>query len=131
MISPLTLTAFAIIFFSCEGTVKDTSQISFIHEASVAEKFKIFDVKFHEDSAFQLSRIVFPLDGQHIDGFEKKVWVRNSWTLMKVPVGALMDTSEFKRNIEMTDSSVAEKIWIEDSGFRVERIFKQRDGKWY
>ena len=50
---------------------------------------------------------------------------------MKMPVGGPIDTLEFKRNIEKTDSSVSEEIWIEDSGFRIERTFKLKEGKWF
>lgn len=131
MKKPIILTAFTIFLLSCNDTGKATSQVSMKQAASVTETFDDFNSKFHADSSFQLSRINFPLDGQQVDGFEKKSWSQNSWPLMKVPVGAPFDTLKFKRNIEKTDSSVNEEIWIEESGFRVERTFKLKEGKWF
>ena len=128
---PILLTAICIFLLSCKSTGKDTSQSLKTHQVSMIESFENFNARFHADSAFQLTRIDFPLNGQQVDGFEEKGWTQGNWHVMKVPVGAPIDTLEYKRTIESTDSSVSEEIWVEDSGFRVERTFKLINGKWF
>jgi len=41
------------------------------------------------------------------------------------------DTTECRHSLVMSDSMVTEKFWIDQSGFKVERRFKLKDGKWY
>jgi len=131
MKNPILLTTIFIILLSCKITGKHTSQGLIPHQVSKTETFEDFNAKFHADSAFQLTRITFPLGGHQVDAFEEKGLKKESWQVMKVPVEAPIDTLEYNRIIERTDSSVTEEIWVEDSGFHVKRTFKQRSGKWF
>lgn len=95
------------------------------------ENFETFNRKFHSDSIFQMSRIKFPLKGQLIDGFENHNWNSKTWHLMTTEVGSKNLPKEFKRKITKTDSSVVESIWIENSGFKLEREFKPINNQWF
>ena len=89
----LTLTAILIIISSCgetganaNGTLVATQQ-----KADV-ETFEEFNTRIHTDSAFQISRLSFPLAGHQIDAFEERGWTLENWQMMKTPVGAPIDT---------------------------------------
>ncbi|RYZ59351.1 MAG: hypothetical protein EOO14_08520 [Chitinophagaceae bacterium] len=132
MKTPLILTAILSLLFSCGQTEEISKEEPAARQAKAdAETFEVFNEQFHADSTFQVSRIAFPLEGQQIDAFEERDWTPQNWQMMKMPVGAPLDTFEYKRNLEKTDSSVTEEIWVEESGFRVERTFKLKDNKWF
>lgn len=95
------------------------------------ESFDNFNAQFHSDSSFQLSRIAFPIGGQFVDGSKHYKWTAKNWKLMKQPVSAKVNTTEYKHSLTRTESLVVEKFWIENSGFMIERRFERKDGKWY
>jgi hypothetical protein len=95
------------------------------------ESFETFNIRFHSDSVFQISRINFPLEGKLVDGFEKQNWNSENWKLMKTPVTDKISLSGYKHSLRKTDEEVIEKFWIDNSGFKVERKFKRINGKWF
>lgn len=108
-----------LLFFSCK--TKSTEE----------EKFADFDKRFHSDSLFQISRIVFPLKGGIIDGFDRKSWLKKDWQMIKIPVIKTTVGSDYKLQTSFNDTLVTEKVWIESSGFSFERHFKNIEGKWF
>jgi hypothetical protein len=96
-----------------------------------AESFDSFNTKFHTDSSFQISRIPFPIDGQCVNDVENARWSKNNWEFLKTPVALDTDTTECRHSLVMSDSMVTEKFWIDQSGFKVERRFKLKSGKWF
>jgi hypothetical protein len=96
-----------------------------------AESFDSFNTKFHTDSGFQLSRIPFPIDGQCVNDVQNARWSKKNWEFLKTPVSLDPDTTECRHSLTMTDSMVTEKFWIDQSGFKVERRFKLKGGKWF
>ena len=95
------------------------------------ESFSDFDKRFHSDSIFQMSKIHFPPYGKFIDGFTKKKWSSENWEMMKTPLSEKESEIDFKEKTIVTDSLVIEKIWIQHSGFKYERHFKNINGKWF
>jgi hypothetical protein len=102
-----------------------------VRAKDTVESFQSFNVKFHADSFFQISRIAFPIGGKYIDGSDQHGWTKQNWKQLKSPVGAKVDTSQYKYRLIKTDSSVTEKFWIDQSGFNIERRFKLKKDKWY
>jgi len=109
------------------GTKKGTN----IHTKDTIESFQSFNIRFHADSFFQVSRIAFPIGGKYVDGSNQYSWTKQNWKQLKSPVGARVDTSQYKYRLVKTDSSVTEKFWIDQSGFSIERRFKLKKDKWF
>ncbi|MEI6946396.1 hypothetical protein V9K67_04280 [Paraflavisolibacter sp. H34] len=95
------------------------------------EAFESFNKRFHADSAFQLSRIAFPLQGKSIEGNEQHAWTRQNWHFLKQPVNEQGAPPGYRRGLNRTDSTVTEKLWIEDSGMMTERRFERKGNKWF
>jgi hypothetical protein len=95
------------------------------------ENFDTFNVNFHSDSIFQMSRINFPIRGQLIDGFENHDWNAKNWQFITTEVGSKNLPKEFREKVIKTDSLVIENIWIENSGFKLERQFKKMNSQWF
>lgn len=125
----------AVILLSCiddgrSGKMAAVKVANAIAAADTAETFDAFNNRFHKDSAFQLSRIVFPIGGRYADGENSHEWTSINWELLKEPVKELVDTTEYKHSLHKTNTSVIEKYWIENSGFKIERHFEKIGGKW-
>lgn len=129
------------VLFSCGRTTKESTTIQgngiVAHKAPDIEKVKrvesyvTFYRKFHSDSLFQMSRIKFPIEGYYTDsaGIEQ-AWTKKSWIMHRSQIQNA-DTSIFKLELTNTNKQKEELLYIEGSGFKVERKFKQINGKWY
>ncbi len=95
------------------------------------ELFDTFSEKFHADSLFQLERLKFPIQGYAVnqEGNESH-WSKSNWLMHRFPI-QMLDTSVYKVKITERKGERIEEIFIEGSGFRTERVFKQIKGKWY
>jgi hypothetical protein len=116
------------LIISCKSPSVTSNQES--ESKSSIENFDEFYIKFHSDSVFQMSRIVFPLEGISVDGFEQQEWTRENWEILKTSVYDI-DTAEYKWSVNKTAKEFVEKIWIEDSGFSLEYRYKIIKGKWF
>jgi hypothetical protein len=94
------------------------------------ENFKEFYANFLRDSLFQISRIKFPLKGQKIVDDEDQDWTLDNWTLMRSSVYEI-DTTQYKVEIEDSDTLKSFRIFIPDSGFELIFKFEIIRGKWY
>lgn len=117
-----------LILVSC----KQESQNIQIQKPAVSdsEDFEYFYDRFHADSAFQMSRIKFPLKGFQVDGNIKSQWTKENWSLMKVRIFDV-DTTEIKVKFEKKENQFYEKFWLENSGFWGESQFEKINGKWF
>ncbi len=124
---------------------KDTQTIQ-MNQAITNENFEVFYKRFYSDSLFQISRIIFPLKGFNSDEYDSELgkknppyfWKRKEWTFLEtLPQNYVRYekkdwVEEYKKEIKHNkDLSVLEKIFIVDSGYKEERIFKLVNGKWY
>lgn len=127
------LSVLFIIILSCR-TLREKSKVDPPPAATAKESVESFDdfnKRFHSDSTFQLSRVAFPIGGQYVDGSKRYKWTAKNWQLMKQPVSAKTNTTEYKHSLTRTPAIVVEKFWIENSGFMIERRFELKNGKWY
>lgn len=138
----LTLLLLAVMFFyACNKTAKqatiqkenqivETNSLD-IKKVKKIESYTSFYKRFHADSVFQMNRIKFPIGGYYTDtlGNEHK-WNRDSWIMHR---SYIQDADTSIYNLELTDekSQKSELLFIEGAGFKVERKFKQINGKWY
>jgi hypothetical protein len=107
------------------NTISNTNK-----EKITIEDFDKFYDKFHKDSIFQMSRIIFPLDGIKVEYDGEKKWSKKNWTTLKTKIYDV-DTTEFKIEYKKTNDSFYQKFWIEDSGFWGEYRFGLINNKWY
>ena len=138
--SILSVFAIVFIFLSCNRGKKETNlnskvtitdSISKPVKKELPENFDEFNKKFHSDSLFQVSRVDFPIEGQHVSGFEQYNWTRKNWQFQAIPVAEKTEIEEYQHSLVKTDTLVTEKFWIPDSGFEVERQFKLIHNKWF
>jgi hypothetical protein len=134
------LPLFVSVLFACNRSDNKKASMSIQAPPTIAslstttpgaESFDSFNTKFHTDSGFQLSRIPFPIDGQCVNDVENAHWSKKNWEFLKTPVALDADTTECRHSLVMSDSMVTEKFWIDQSGFKVERRFKLKSGKWF
>jgi hypothetical protein len=115
-----------LILVGCKtNNTSSNSEVS-----SRIEDFDTFYDRFHNDSAFQLSRVKFPLNGGRFENGNEIEWTKENYTLLKTKIYDV-DTIQFKTSYSKTDSTFYEKIWIDDSGFWVECEFRIIDQNWY
>jgi hypothetical protein len=95
------------------------------------ESFEAFNDRFHSDSLFQMSRIVFPLEGEYRDGWDSTQRTPGTWVLMREKVKKSYTDPEYKHAYGEKPDLVTEKYWVDESGFLTERRFELRKGKWY
>lgn len=95
------------------------------------ETFDSFNERFHNDAAFQLARIAFPVGGGYADGVTSYEWTAENWQLLKEPVTERPATTEYKHSLQQIKTTVIEKYWIDNSGFLIERHFEKKGGKWF
>lgn len=127
--------ACAFLFIACNKNKTEENSTLEIQskklENKAVESFDKFNVQFHSDSIFQISRVDFPIDGTHISGFEHYNWTKKNWQFLRIPVSEKNQFEEYQHSLVKTDSLITEKFWIPDSGFEVERTFKLINNKWF
>jgi hypothetical protein len=123
------LTIITGILASCNPDSTGNSKTTV--STGTAESFDSFNLRFHADSAFQLSRIAFPIEGVMQDGDTFYTWTPANWELHREPVKDKSAYTEYKHSVSRNDTQVIEKYWIDSSGFRIETRFARRNGKWF
>lgn len=119
------------IFLICCG---NKSNLGIQDNRKHIEDFDVFYSRFFQDSTFQRGRINLPLKGsiKYNDGTSIK---KESWDGKEVIITPKKDFFKEYKNLTYdlikSDTLVVEKMWIKNSGFSVERYFKQKSGKWY
>ena len=99
-------------------------------KAAKVEDFDKFYDRFHTDSAFQMSRIKFPLGGGYHTVDNSTKWTAENWHIMTTRVYDV-DKNKYKATYSKTDSSFTQKVWIDSAGLFVECRFELVDGKWF
>ncbi|HPW67587.1 MAG TPA: hypothetical protein PLS84_10990 [Salinivirgaceae bacterium] len=129
-----------LVIFSCKTTKKSTSESVSSQSIksdkieskpfSKPENFDTFYDRFHTDSAFQMSRIKFPLQGKFIGGEEEMEWSRDNWVMMKTKIYDI-DTTIYKTTFKKQETSFYQKFWLENSGLSSEYRFELIGNKWF
>ena len=105
-------------------------------EAIKIEDFNTYISKFYTDSLFQQSRIVTPLEGEilswdvNVDNVVKSGWLGNEPTVTDYEIIKVTMQSSIQK-FDKSQDSIVEKIYMENSGFLMERTFKLSEGQWF
>ncbi len=115
------------IVFSCGNTRQEQKAMQEIKN----EGFDQFYSKFHSDSVFQMSRIVFPLEGINTEDMSILdtiyYWTEDKWVFLREP-----DSNIFQIEYEKTDTTVIEEVTSEGHlGLVFKSYFEIKKGKWY
>jgi hypothetical protein len=121
----LTLTIIGLAL-SCFNSCNSEKSIV-ANKAKISEDFDQFYEKFHKDSAFQMSRLKFPLHGHNEFGSK---WTVDNWDIMKSKIYDV-DKSQFKVEFKKTEKIFFQRTWIDGSGFSSECRFELVNGKWF
>jgi hypothetical protein len=97
---------------------------------SKLEDFDKFYDRFHSDSAFQLSRVKFPLKGGYHTVDNSSKWTPANWHIMTTRVYDV-DKNKYKATYSKTENTFTQKVWIDSAGFYTECRFELIDGKWF
>ena len=95
--------------------------------------FEQFYVRFHEDSIYQKSHVLFPLRGLPTNADSTTIangnfhWQENDWKIHQ-PFNS--KKGEYTRSFLSLDDVVTEEIYTKD-GFGMQRRFMKTDGEWY
>lgn len=99
------------------------------------EEFAQFYTRFHQDSAFQLAHINFPLKGMPDNALSKGIdpetffWKREEWQI-HLPID--FETSGFKRELaSVGDGIVVERILHQSGDYAMLRRFAKLGDEWY
>lgn len=96
------------------------------------EDFDKFYDRFLTDSAFQMSRIQFPLPGISTDAMEEDdtiyYWTKDEWIMLKKPD---LDTTEYKRKMTVTDTLATDEIYMDNAGFYFKTVYEPVRRKWH
>lgn len=133
----LTVTGIVLIsILSCNNNMEINKQIARRYDLVVlTESFDTFYKRFNSDSVFQISRIIFPVDGYEIDeNYNPNIkkeddfhWNKSDWKIHR----AIKESDDLKITTNKSDSLVVETIFIPNSGFELVRKFKLLSGKWF
>ncbi len=123
------ISIFVLISLSnCKQTKKESARQG-ISKSSI-ESFDSFYDRFHKDSIFQISRLRFPLGGGPDRGDVNEEWTKENWSMLKTKIYDV-DTSQYKVYFKKLKKSFTEKVWIVNSGFKLEYRFELIDNKWF
>ncbi len=112
----------AVLLAGCKHAEKSSGK---------AEDFQVFYQRFLTDKDFQLSRIVFPLDGYDNNGETTKKWTAaSSWRMVTGSIDKV-DTKVYKVEKNFSPQEVNFRIYVENSGIDIRQKFQLKNGKWY
>jgi hypothetical protein len=125
------------LLFSCSLSCKNQNSnksVEIIQGEETDNDFESFYKKFYSDTAFQKTRIVLPLAGEILEWEEDSV-IKDDWTSRKIYVTSYDTILKYQQNarliLEKTNGICVEKIFIENSGFQMERKFVLNGSKWF
>ena len=114
------------IFSQC--TVKTTQKLGNQQE----ENFDVFLEKFLTDSTFQMSRIVFPVQGLPAGANKSNIENNYSWKKEDWDIHIKIDYKKegYKRILQIDNKIIREQL-IHPQGWFLERRFKNIHNKWF
>jgi len=126
----LSFTLFALILSACGGTVAEQND-----ETSALREFAQFYDRFHEDTAFQVERVLFPLPGLPREADSTMIaagtfrWTRDNWRMQK-PIK--FEESNFEQQlVRVSKDLIIEKIINKEYGLQIERRFSRLEDGWH
>jgi hypothetical protein len=95
-----------------------------------SEDFETFYTQFFEDSAFQASRVYFPLQGSYTKGDDEFRWKDDEWKMLRTPKDSV-DLSKYKAKRKQKNYTVDEKAWSKKGGMLWDRRFALLGNRWF
>ena len=120
---------FCLVFFQTAYAQKSPAAMSQI-KMGPPEDFETFYNNFFVDSAFQASRIYFPLQGSYKRGELEYRWKEDEWLPLRTPKDKL-DASRFKSKRKQKKYTVDEKAWSKETGMIWDRRFALLGNRWF
>jgi hypothetical protein len=111
----------------------DTSFKRMSYKKDFEFKFKDFEtfyLQFIKDSAFQLSRVRFPLKGQYEDYDNQRNWTKLNWPYLRWDMRD-QNNQEDSTSVIQTDLRFFYGTYCLDCGFSFEMEFNKLNGKWF
>jgi len=96
-----------------------------------SEDFQGFYQRFLTDSSFQMKRVQFPLPGERATVEIQDTayrWKRADWIMLK---DFDLDSTQFKRNLSVTDTLATDEIYTPGAGFYFKMVFEPIQRKWH
>lgn len=124
------LVFFFSIFFATEGFGQGKPTGMAKIKGSPSEEFSVFYERFHSDSAFQMSRIIFPLQGLRLKGMNELPWTADNWELMRTRIYQV-DSTRFKTKVKLKKKYFQQTLWIEGTNFSSKRRFELLGNRWF
>lgn len=112
-----------------DGNSSATTAAAPKKKAKVEDFDKFYD-RFHADSAFQMSRIKFPLKGASTNIDKSTPWTPQNWQMLRTRIYDV-DKNQYKVKYSKTETSFTQKVWIDGGGFSNECRFELIGGKWF
>ena len=132
----LLILALLFAFSSCQNNQKkevepgDTTAGKVQKTKSITENFNDFYVKFHSDTAFQMTRIRFPIEGNCANYDTVMKWTPKNWGYIRGTVDEI-DTTRYNLTFEKKPDVVFEGVYCKECGFSFEARFQRIEGLWY
>ena len=111
-----------------ENTKDNTAKKT--RKAANVEDFDKFYDRFHTDSAFQMSRVKFPLKGASTNLDKSTPWTPQNWQMLRTRIYDV-DKNQYKVKYSKTETSFIQKVWVDGAGFYNECRFELINGKWF
>ena len=112
-----------------DGKSSTTTAVTPKKKAKVEDFDKFYD-RFHADSAFQMSRIKFPLKGASTNLDKSTPWTPQNWQMLRTRIYDV-DKNQYKVKYSKTETSFTQKVWVDGGGFSNECRFELIDEKWF
>ena len=115
---------------ACNGTAAEQDD-----EVSALREFAQFYERFHQDTAFQVERVLFPLPGLPREADSRLItdgsfrWTRENWRMQK-PIN--FQESQFEQQlVRVSKGLIIEKIINKEYGLQIERRFSRLEDGWH
>ena len=95
------------------------------------EDFREFYQRFLTDSSFQLQRVQFPLPGEKVSAETQDStyrWTEDEWIMLQE---FELDTTQYKRDLHVTDTLAVDEIYTPGAGFYFKMVFEPVKRKWH
>ncbi len=121
--------------FSCSNDQAADTSTETNGRSQPYQEFAEFYDRFHQDSAFQMDRILFPLPGLPREADSTLIasglyrWTPETWTLQR-PLN--LESSNFKRElIPVSKDLIIEKLVQPEYNLQIERRFSRLEDGWH
>ncbi|MCR9102238.1 MAG: hypothetical protein NXI25_19945 [bacterium] len=121
--------------FSCGSDPAADTSTETSGQSRPYQEFAAFYDRFHQDSAFQMDRILFPLPGLPREADSTLIasglyrWTPETWTIQR-PLN--LQSSNFKRElIPVSKDLIIEKLVQPEYNLQIERRFSRLEDGWH